>query len=256
MKQLISFVLRKIPRKYIQVFITLIPKIFSPFYAGNKVECTVCEHTFRKFMPYGRGVSARENALCPHCLSLERHRLMWYFIKNKTSFFTQPVKVLHVAPELCFMKRFDELPNVEYITADIESPMAKVKMNVENIPFEPNTFDVVMCNHVLEHVDDYHKAMTELYRVLKPNGWGIMQVPVDYSRKDTYEDKSITDPLEREKHFGQDDHQRVFGTDYGKKLEAAGFKVTEFKYKNEMSAEIADRFKFDVNEILYFCEKI
>ena len=85
-------------------------------------------------------------------------------MKEKTNFFTDNLKVLHVAPELCFMKRFDEMPNIDYITGDIESPMAKVKMDVHDIPFKEGEFDVAMCNHVMEHVDDDHKAMTEFYR--------------------------------------------------------------------------------------------
>lgn len=255
MKRLISFVLRKIPRKYIQVFIHIIPKLFAPFYAGNKVECNVCDHTFRKFLPYGRAVNARENALCPNCLSLERHRLMWMFMKERTNFFTDNIKVLHIAPELCFIRRFDELKNVDYITGDIESPMAKVKLDVHAIPFEENTFDVVICNHVLEHVDNDIKAMSELHRVLKPGGWGLMQSPIDPKLTSTYEDPSITDPLEREKHFGQDDHQRMFGLDYAERLQRGGFDVEEVEMAQQMDPEKAERFRILKNETIYYCKK-
>ena len=135
MKYIISFLLKKIPRKYLQLFSHIILKVVSVFYVGNKVECPVCQKKFRKFLPYGR-VTPRENALCPNCLTLERHRLMWLYLHKKTNFFTAPLKVLHVAPEICFIHRFEKLKNLEYITADIESPLAKVKMDIQNIPFE------------------------------------------------------------------------------------------------------------------------
>ena len=170
MGKIISFLLRFIPRKYLQLFSHIPLKVYTFFLKGNTVECPVCNSKLSKFMPYGRLIS-RPNALCPNCLSLERHRLMALYMKQRTNFYTaKHLKVLHVAPEYCFIDRFEEMKNLDYITADIESPLAKVKMDIHEIPFEANTFDVAICNHVMEHVDDYHKAMSELYRVLKPNG--------------------------------------------------------------------------------------
>lgn len=131
-----------------------------------------------KFMPYGY-VNSRENALCPHCLALERHRLMWLYLQNETDFFEAPARVLHIAPEYCFLKRFGRLPQLDYVTADLESPLAKVKMDVQRIPFPDGEFDVIFCNHILEHVDDDRQAMRELFRVMRPGGWGIMLSPVN-----------------------------------------------------------------------------
>ena len=150
MKFLISFFLRKIPRKYLQLFSHVALRVIAVFYRGNKVECPVCESQFRKFLPYGR--KSRSNALCPKCLALERHRLIWLYLKRKTDFFTKEARMLHVAPELCFMSRFDALENLEYITGDIESPLAKVKMDIHEIPFEDNYFDIIFCkNHTLHY---------------------------------------------------------------------------------------------------------
>ncbi|EMR04572.1 Rebeccamycin O-methyltransferase [Cesiribacter andamanensis AMV16] len=197
-KNIISLVVRKVPRKYLQLFSHHVLKVAAIFYTGNRVQCPVCDSHFRKFLPYGR--KARENALCPNCLALERHRLMWLFLQRKTPFFTKPLRVLHIAPELCFIHRFEQQPNLDYTTADIESPLAKVKMDVHQIPFPEGSFDVVFCNHVLEHVADDGLAMREIRRVLKPGGWGILQIPLFYPLKDTtFEDPSITDPREREK---------------------------------------------------------
>lgn len=222
---------------------------------GNKVECSVCGKSYRKFLPYGRGPSSRKNALCPNCLSLERHRLIWLFLQEKTDFFTKPHKFLHVAPELCFIKRFEKMENLDYITGDIESPLAKVKMDVHDIPFDDNTFDVVFCNHVLEHVTDDKKVMREFLRVLKPGGWAILQSPINYDYETTYEDASITDPREREKAFGQDDHLRMYGRDYDKQLEAGGFKVTPVDMLEVLGKERFERFALPGQELIYYCEK-
>lgn len=255
MKYIISFFIRKVPRKHLQLFSHLVLKVLSIFYKGNNVECPLCKSTFRKFLPYGR-LKPRKNALCPDCLTLERHRLMWLFLQNKTNFLSDQLKVLHVAPELCFIERFESLPNLEYITADIESPLAKVKMDLHDIPFEANTFDVTFCNHVMEHVEDDIRCMNELHRVLKPGGWAIIQSPIDVSREVTYEDKSITKPSEREKAFGQNDHLRVYGTDYKDRLELGGFHVTEIDYAKELDAHIRKRYSLPPQEIIYLCKKL
>lgn len=254
MKHIISFILRKIPRRYIQYISHYILRIIAIFYYGNNVQCPVDGRTYRKFLPYGR-LESRPNALCPSSLSLERHRLMWLYLKERTDFFTSNIRLLHIAPELCFMKIFEGLSNLEYITADIESPLAKVKMDVHDIPFDANTFDVVFCNHVMEHVENDLKAMSEIYRVLKSGGWAIIQSPVYPELDNMIEDPSITDPAEKERVYGQNDHMRKYGRDYSERLRAAGFKVKEDDYLNELSEEIRRRYALPEQEIIYFCEK-
>lgn len=233
MKQLIRFVLQHVPRKQIQRVVHLCTPVMGLFYAGRGVECPVCGSRYRKFMPYGY-VNSRENALCPHCLTLERHRLMWLYLKNETSFFDAPARVLHIAPEFCFIRRFAKEPLLDYVTADLESPLAQVKMDVQHIPFEDDAFDVIFCNHILEHVEDDRLAMQELFRVMRPGGWGILLSPVNPERETTYEDPSITDPLERERHFGQKDHLRDYGRDYAQRLREAGFQVEEIDYMRHL----------------------
>ena len=254
MKTIISFLIRNIPRKYLQLFSHWVLKIVSVFYIGKKVECPVCQKKFRKFLPYGR--KARSNALCPNCLSLERHRLMYLFLKDKTNFFEEKLKVLHVAPEICFIDRFEAMPNLDYITADIESPLAKVKMDIHDIPFEDNSFEVAFCNHVMEHVEDDHRAMTELHRILKPGGWAIIQIPLFHPLPEkTYEDKSITSPKEREKAFGQDDHVRLYGNDYPDRLRNAGFDVTVDKFQDKLEKEVFEKYALPSDEPIFFCRK-
>ena len=147
------------------------------------------------------------------------------------------------------------MKNLDYITADLISPWADVKMDVHEIPFDENSFNVVICNHVLEHVEDANKVMKEFYRVMKPGGWGIFQVPIDINNKVTIEDKNIIDPNERERLYWQSDHLRLFGLDYGKKLSEAGFKVTESDFINELSEDLVERYALPKGEIVYFCQK-
>src|SRR5690606_8047019 len=171
------------------------------FLQGNRHTDPIDGRSFRKFLPYGYE-NPRENVLSPSTLSLERHRLLWLYLKNKTNFFTSPHKVLHFAPEQAFYNRFKALANLEYVTTDLNSPLADVKADICDLPFPDNSFDVILCNHVLEHIPDDFGAMKELYRILKPGGWGIFQIPQDLKRTVTFEDDTITDRKERAKIFG------------------------------------------------------
>ena len=160
--------------------------------------------------------------------------------------------MLHIAPELCYIDRFEQMENLDYITADIESPLAKIKMDIHEIPMEDNSIDVIFCNHVLEHVENDIVALGEIKRVLKPNGWAILQIPFFYPLKDTtYEDKSITDPKEREKAFGQDDHVRMYGRDYGARLASVGFEVLADDFIQSLPLERVRRHALPKEEIIY-----
>lgn len=254
MKSAYRQALHTLPRPLL-IRLSYVFRIFAPMlYRGSAVECPVCDHKFSRFLSYGSEVAFRQNVLCPHCLSLERHRLLWLFLQQRTNLFTEKVKLLHIAPEQCFHGRFKSLKHVEYITGDLESPLAAYHFDLHDIPFNENSFDAIICNHVLEHVDDDHRCMTELYRVLRPGGWAIMQVPIDYSREHTYEDKSITSPEEREKHFWQKDHVRLFGRDYPQRLANAGFKVKEDDFVKTLGAS-ADRYRLQQQEIIYYLQK-
>jgi len=224
------------------------------FYKGNKFEDPIDGKKFRKLLPYGYG-KQRENALSPSTLSLERHRLMWLYLKNETDFFSAQKKVLHIAPEQCFISRFKKMKNLEYTTADLHSPIVDVKANILDLPFKDNSFDVVFCNHVLEHIEDDKKAMKELYRVLKPNGFGIFQIPQDLNLEKTYEDFSITSATERTKHFGQYDHVRVYGKDYFDRLRSIGFKVSEIDYSKKITPSLLKKYCLIKAEILPVCVK-
>jgi len=246
--KLFKIILNTIPRP-ILIKLSYVARPLMAFYLrGNSYTDPIDNRSFRKFLPYGYE-HQRQNVLSPSTLSLERHRLLWLYLKNETDFFTTKKKVLHMAPEQCFLNRFKNLEH-EYITADLFSPIADVKADITNLPFEENTFDIIFCNHVLEHIQDDTQAMKELYRVMKKGGMGVFQVPQDINRETTFEDNSITDKKERAKIFGQYDHVRIYGLDYFNKLRAIGFKVKEEKYCSNLPEELIDQYRLMENEIL------
>ncbi len=270
-----KIILNTIPRP-ILIKLSYLAKPFIAFWLkGNNYTDPIDGKSFRKFLSYGYG-KQRENALSPSTLSLERHRLLWLYLENETDFFkpelhssskillrnyskdaetSSALRVLHMAPEQCFLSLFRKQKNLEYITADLYSPIADVKADICNLPFDDNSFDVIFCNHVLEHISDDTKAMQELYRVLKPNGMGIFQIPQDLSRAITFEDNSITNKKERARVFGQYDHVRVYGRDYFDKLRSIGFKVDEVAYTQKIAPEMVERFCLSKGEILPVCFK-
>lgn len=240
--------LNKIPRPWLIRLSYWARPFLVLWLRGNKFQDPIDGKKYRKLLPYGYETT-RENVLAPGSLSLERHRLMWLYLK-KTNFFTDKLKVLHIAPEQAFLSKFKKMKNLDYVTLDIESPIADIKADIRNLPLKDNSFDVIFCNHVLEHIVEDNIAINELYRVMKPNGWGIFQVPMKYNMAKTYEDFTITSPEERQKHFGQYDHVRWYGTDYFTRLEKGGFKVdTSFKTEKFTPAE-QEKFALMTGEIL------
>ena len=249
MKKLAAFFLNKIPRPMlINLSIFLRPIIYQ-FFKGNKFTDPIDGKSYRKFLPYGYG-KQRDNALSPGTLSLERHRQMWLYLQNETDFFTKNYKVLHIAPEQEFLRKFKKMKNLDYTSADLFSPIVDVKADILDLPFADESFDVIFCNHVLEHIEDDRKAMSELYRVMKKGGWGILQVPMKNSLEKTYEDFTITNPKERQKHFGQYDHVRWYGMDYFDRLKSVGFDAEANFYSQKFSEEDIKRFGLNKNEIL------
>ncbi|BFP39811.1 class I SAM-dependent methyltransferase [Flavobacteriaceae bacterium GF1] len=221
---------------------------------GNRYTDPIDGTQFKKFLPYGYE-NPRENVLSPSTLSLERHRLLWLFLKQETNFFATGLRLLHFAPEQAFYKRFRKQKNLDYVTTDLNSPLADIKADICNLPFEDESFDVILCNHVLEHIPDDKKAMEELYRILKKGGWGVFQVPQDLNRKTTFEDNSITDKKERAKIFGQYDHVRIYGRDYFDKLRKVGFKVDEVNLSEKLSAEEIEKYRLAKGEIIPLVHK-
>jgi len=256
MKSVFKIILNTIPRPLLIRLSYLARPILAFLLKGDSFTDPIDGKSFRMFLPYGYGTQ-RNNVLSPSTLSLERHRLLWLYLNNETDFFTSKAKkkVLHFAPEQAFYIRFRNQKNIEYTTTDLFSPLADVKADICNLPFEDNQYDVILCNHVLEHIPDDTKAMQELYRVLKPGGMAILQIPQDLKRNVTFADDTITDQKERAAIFGQYDHVRIYGLDYFDKLRSIGFTVIEEDYTAKISAELVEKYCLAPGEIIPVCFK-
>ena len=224
------------------------------FLRGSTYTDPIDGKSYRRFLPYGYA-KVRENVLAPGTLSLERHRLFWLYLKNETTFFSAPLRVLHFAPEQAFVQKFKKQKNLTYTTTDLNSPIADVKADICDLPFKDNSYDFIICNHVLEHIPDDTKAIQELYRVLAPSGTAILQVPYDAKREITFEDNTITDQSERTRIFGQYDHLRIYGMDYFKKLSSIGFNVNALDYTRGISSDDIERYRLCKGELLPVCKK-
>lgn len=224
------------------------------------VQCPICRNIQKKFLPAGVAVK-RENAMCAFCQSLERHRLVWLYLLDKKKLCPPTVRLLHFAPEWIFHRLLSVDSNVEYWPVDIDPSSFQyakhpvVKTDIVDIPFKENWFDGVLCNHVLEHVANDILAMKELFRVIKPGGWAILQVPIRPDNELTDEDPNVITPEERERRFGQRDHVRFYGKDYPDRLREVGFKVTVDHYVERFDESTRCYFGLDLDEKVFFCEK-
>jgi len=223
-------------------------------YRGTGRYCPVCEKSSRKFASFG--IVPRSDAQCVMCGSLERHRLTWVFLTQKTDLFDgQPKCVLHVAPEREFEKKFRSEIQGHYVTADLFRTDVSEQMDICEIAHPSATFDVIYCSHVLEHVVDDRKAMREFHRVLKLGGWAILNVPV--TSDETFEDPKVTDPNERLRLFGQKDHVRRYGPDYIHRLRDSGFSVDVISVADLMISSDAERMGLaNTGSVIYYCEKV
>jgi SAM-dependent methyltransferase len=211
---------------------------------GLRYQCPMCGAHLKSFLPDGEGHAVlteksvigggyRPNVHCPVCYSTDRERLVYTFLKNRPNVLSPGMKLLHVAPESGLGAWLRSKLGSGYVTADLMMEHVDVKVNLLDIQFPDASFDAVICNHVLEHIPDDAKAMAEIFRILKPGGWAILQVPISASIGTTYEDFSITDPAERERAFGQKDHVRLYARDYVERLRRAGFSVEPFNWTSD-----------------------
>ena len=254
MQSLIKLFLNIFSRSFLLRISFFVKPILKILMYGNKYTDPIDGKNFRAFLPYGYN-KIRNNVLSPSTYSLERHRLLWLYLKNETSFFKAKLKVLHFAPESALMNKFKKLKNLSYDTVDLNSPIADIKADICDLPFLDNSYDFILCNHVLEHVIDDDKAMRELHRVLKKNGLGIFQVPIDYNRDTTFEDFSVINKKERNKLFGQYDHVRIYGLDFFDRLQKAGFSVERCEYTSKLPKEDIIKFCLPKKEIIPICRK-
>lgn len=242
-------------------FVTLLTSI------GNKYHCPFCNGRFSKLLPTGLlfsvlkekqviGGGYRLNATCPRCYSNDRERLIYLYLKKEQNqVFSESLKLLHIAPETNLAIKLKSNQMIDYTSADLSSPLVDIQMDITNINQCDNTYDVIICNHILEHIIDDAKAMRELFRVLKNGGFAILQVPISYTIEQTFEDSTITSPEGRELVFGQNDHVRIYGKDYILRLEEAGFSVTNHNFIESLKLEDINKFSLNKKENIFLCTK-
>jgi SAM-dependent methyltransferase len=217
--------------------------------AGSRVECAVCDRRFRKFARFHGA-----NDQCPGCGALMRHRAIMLYLRNELHLHETENDVLHVGPAEAVRRRLSTLPPLRYLSLDIDPTLADVPGDVTGLRFRDESFDFALCVHVLEHVADDRAAIGELYRVLRPGGRALIQVPPS-SLEATLEDPSVTSPYERERLFGQHDHVRICGADYVERLEEPGFGVDLVDYVARLEPREQARYGLRVGEPFYLCTK-
>jgi SAM-dependent methyltransferase len=264
LKKLIPFWLAKKLRGTYQ-------KISAFILRGDTYYCPYCKNSFRKFRPGGIdlpviyekqiiGAGYRLNDVCPRCHSLDRDRLVYLFLSQKTNIFTAPLRIFHVAPEGCLRAMLSQVRNVSYDVGmkyheGFYYERSTNLLDITDLKYEDEIFDIIICNHVLEHIENDRKAIGELYRVLKPGGWAILQVPISKTLATTFEDPAVKSPEQREKIFGQYDHVRIYGQDYQSRLEQRGFIVKRINpYKDKWTIEL-DKYAINPEEDLYIAYK-
>ena len=253
MKLIVRLLLNLFTRTFLIRTSLLFKPFFDIFFKGTKFSDPINNKSYSYFFPYGYNIQ-RKNALCPGTFSLERHRLLWLYLKKETDFFNSNNKILHFAPEQCFHKFFKSFFK-NYTTTDLNSPIVDIKADICNLPFNDNSFDYILCNHVLEHIYDDEKAMKEIYRVLNKNGIAILQVPIDINSNYTHEGRDIDNKQDRNKLFGQYDHLRMYGLDYFKKLKKVGFKVKNIDYLSKLKKEEVEKFSLINSGTIPVCIK-
>ncbi|KQU19315.1 glycosyl transferase family 2 [Bacillus sp. Leaf75] len=228
--------------------------------------CPYCKHTFKCFIPWPDiydfpkchyEMWNKQTAMCPACYSIDRERLYKLYIERETDLLEKPQSLLHIAPEKNLKTWIKGHQNIAYLCGDLmPRDLDTVKLDVTALPYSNDSFDVIICSHVLEHIIDDQKAMGELNRVLKPGGWSILQVPISLNFKKILEDSSITSPQARREHFGQDDHVRLYNKEgYVSRLQTAGFQVIQYNFAEKYGIEEAKQYGLSEGDTLYIGAK-
>jgi len=243
------------------------------YYRGKYFRCPLCGSSLRKLLDAGKPLPVlslldvvggyRPNDTCPVCWSHARTRLIGAFLERVVFAHraSTPNTILHFAPEqqiAALIKRRGS--HILYFPVDLHPERYRdqadvIRADINELPWEANYFDLIICNHVLEHVPDDRKALNELYRVMHPQGFGIFQVPFSTRLEKTIEDPICSDPRERELRFGQKDHVRIYGRDYPDRLQRAGFIAEVFDPVNQWGEHVIQLLRLDPKEKIFFVRK-
>ncbi len=239
-----------LPVPLLEIMLTL----RSVFFLGTKYTCPCCGWHVRAFTDDNAILRERSLSYCPRCNSKARHRRIWLFLEEKTNLFSERLRLFEVSPKYSFARRFKAMPNIVYFGADlVRRPHISARMDLTAVPVRSDTFDAVICVHVLEEIIDDRKAMSELYRVLKPSGWAVVSVPTRMDQL-TYEDPAITRPGERQRAFGEAAHVRIYGHDLVDRLEACGFRV-QVDLAENVPPPTREKYGLRTDENIFFCTK-
>lgn len=201
-------------------------------FRGRAYQCPVCGASVRAFTRGGGSLRVRQQGYCPRCNAKARHRRVWLHCERHTTLIDQETRLLHVAPKYCLSRRLARMDNVDYLAIDlVRGPHVTDVGDLTDLRLQSESFDAVLCVHVLEHIVDDRAAIAEMWRVLKPGGWAVVSVPLDLGAP-TFEDSSIVTPDDRRRAFGEADHVRVYGRDVCARLEDAGFQVELYRADN------------------------
>ena len=237
------------------------------FNLGKNFECPFCRWRFRRLCPAGFdypilkearvvGASYHLNDVCPRCQSNARERLLYLYLKQNTDFFSGNKSVLHIAPEPNLAKVLQQAPKILYVSGDLFEANVMTRFDVMQMPFRAETFDVIICSHVLEHVSNDISAMSDLHRVLKFGGWAVLQVPIAMALVKTREDATATTEQQRIELFGQRDHVRLYSErDYIDRLQSVGFNVRKESFCNQLSKADVVRYALIPEESVFICSK-
>lgn len=233
---------RFIPKKLLFRIEPILRKCYAVTKQGSNHECVICDFKASDWVQL-----PNNDLLCPNCGSLARDRRLWQILKEQ--YIKSNIQVLDFSPSRPIYRNWKKEKNVNHIASDLSGDfMADVAYDITQIVEKENTFDLIICYHILEHVIDDVKAMSELYRVLKPNGTVLIQTP--FKEGEIYEDYSITSEAERLLHFGQEDHVRVYSVEGLKtRLESVGFDVIVYRFERDTYLG------FSANEIVILASK-
>ncbi|KAA6301880.1 MAG: putative methyltransferase YcgJ [Candidatus Ordinivivax streblomastigis] len=232
-------------------------RLTSVFYLGKTYHCNCCNNSFRIFKSKGNTLTKRKNAECPYCGSLERTRNLLLYIENETCILTGKVRLLHFAPEWALVPVLKKAEKLEYITADLNPNLADYPMDITNIPFPDESFDYIICMHVLGHVPDEKKAVDELFRVLKSDGVALIATIIDRENPHTFETEDADTPEKRLSYYSEPDLLRLHGTDFDQRLMKSGFRVEVIDYPSQSGEKIKQKYSLGdgKRELIFKCTK-
>jgi SAM-dependent methyltransferase len=223
-------------------------------FAGRRYVCPCCGWHVRGFTWGGASFRTRPLGYCPRCNAKARHRRIWLFLERRTNLFADRIRLLEISPKYSFARRFVRMANLEFVGADLDGrPHVAVRTDLTALAMDSETFDAVICVHVLEEIVDDRRGMREIHRVLRPGGWALISVPTRLDRP-TYEDPSITSPIDRQREFGEKAHVRVYGGDIVDRLREAGFAV-DVDLARDVPPEDRERFGLRDDENIFWCTK-